>query len=62
MEYLRHIITIHGVSTDPKKVSVMKDWPSPTTIKELRGFLGLTDYYRRFVQYHGTKQAFNKSS
>ena len=53
VEYLGHIFGKAGVRVDPKKIEVMKDWPHHKTIKILRGFLGLTFYYRKFVKNYG---------
>ena len=45
-----HIVSKDGIGTDPKKVEVIRQWPTPKTVTDVRSFLGFTNHYRRFIK------------
>jgi hypothetical protein len=53
VEYLGHIINRYGVKEDPKKMQAMQECPCPTTLKRLRGFIGLINYYKKLFNHYG---------
>ena len=55
--YLGHIVFKPGVAVDPKKVSAVQDWPVPKNLHDLRCFLGLTNYFRTFIQGYSARVA-----
>ena len=50
VSFLGHMVTIDGIQIDSQKIEAVSEWPRPTTVMEIISFLGLTGYYRRFVQ------------
>ncbi|XP_073061867.1 uncharacterized protein [Primulina eburnea] len=48
--FLGHVISQHGISVDPSKVEAVLNWARPTNVPEIRSFMGLAGYYRRFIE------------
>jgi hypothetical protein len=48
------MVSAQGVFPEPSKIQAIIDWPQPTTITELRGFLGLTGFYRKFIKSYAS--------
>ncbi|KAJ9514363.1 hypothetical protein QJQ45_012292 [Haematococcus lacustris] len=54
LKFLGHIISAHGISVDPCKVTAISEWPVPTSLKTLQSFLGAANYVRKFVHNFST--------
>ena len=50
VKYLGHVVSAKGICPDPEKIKAIEEFPAPQNVKSVRSFLGLCNYYRRFVQ------------
>ena len=50
VHFLGHVVSAAGISVDPAKIEAVNDWKVPRNVAEVRSFLGLAGYYRRFVE------------
>ena len=50
IQYLGHVVTKEGISIDPKKIKVIEDWLAPKYVTSVQSFMGITGYYRRFIE------------
>ena len=50
VKFLGHIVSAAGINPDPGKTAIIRDWPTPTCVKDVRQFVGLAQYFRKFLQ------------
>jgi hypothetical protein len=54
VSFLGYVVTPQGIEVDSSKVEAIQDWPTPTTVTQIRCFLGLAGFYRHFVRDFGS--------
>ena len=50
VSFLGHVISGNGLAVDPEKIKVVVEWPTPKSVTEIRSFLGMAGYYKKFVE------------
>ena len=59
--FLRHVVSGEGIFVDPRKVEAIVGWEQPKNVTEIRSFLGLAGYYRRFMEKNFTNRCTSDS-
>lgn len=54
VSYLGHVVSKHGIKCDPAKLDTIKTWPTPESVADVRSFLGLASYYRKYIENFST--------
>ena len=54
IQYLGHIVSAQGIRPDPRKVSAVQSWPVPQNLHDIRSFLGLCNYFRKFMDHYSS--------
>lgn len=57
LAFLGHIISDEGISPNPHKIEVIVNWPTPETMRDVQGFVGMTSFYRKFAKGFSTVTA-----
>jgi hypothetical protein len=57
LDFLGHVVGADGIRVDPKKTAIVNDWPQPKSVTQIRSFLGLANYFRRFIPGYSTMVA-----
>lgn len=53
-QFLGYNISNKGINVEERKVDAIRNWPTPTTVKELQRFLGFANFYKRFIQNYSS--------
>jgi len=57
VKYIGHILSKHGVQIDPSKTDAISSWPCPKCAKHIRSFLGMVNFYKRYVNRYSQRSA-----
>ena len=50
IQYLGHVVSNDGISVDPDKIKAIMEWSVPKKVSDIRSFMGITGYYRKFIE------------